>query len=78
MLKIRSDGKLLWAGGSRQVKLIDGVAVPLLEGGIPPVSMGFGGLPPFDGQEQNREWTLSKHEGKCTIGPLRGEFGRRG
>jgi hypothetical protein len=57
--KIKSDSKLLWAGGSRQVKLIDGVAVPLLEGGggIPPVSMGFGGLPPFDGQEQNREWT---------------------
>jgi hypothetical protein len=54
---IRSDGKLLWAGGSRQVKLIDGVAVPLLEGGDPPVSMGFGGLPPFDGQEQEREWT---------------------
>jgi hypothetical protein len=34
--KIKSDSKLLWAGGSRQVKLIDGVAVPLLEGGGDP------------------------------------------
>jgi hypothetical protein len=39
--KFRSNGKLLWAGGSRQVKLIDGVAVPLLEGGNPACQYGL-------------------------------------
>jgi hypothetical protein len=39
--KIKSDGKLPWAAGSRQVKLIDGVAVPLLEGGNPACQHGL-------------------------------------
>ena len=53
LFRDREQGKLLWAGGRQQVKLIDGYGVPLFAADFPhnpaTVSRVFGGLPPFGG-----------------------------
>jgi hypothetical protein len=70
------------AGGSRQVKLINGVGVPLLKAGESRLSAwGLGGLPPFGGQEQKPEWTrvsTVKARGKVRYWTVMRAFGRGG
>ena len=80
ILRSNSDGKLLWAGGSRRVKLIDGVGVPPLGRGNPTCQqgalVGYHRLAANSTPVSGHESALSKHEVKCAIGPLIRGFGR--